>query len=298
MLALLFATAASLPLQAAPGQDPGAAVRDLLSAKCVGCHNPDSDSKKARREFDGMQDFERILDEVVLAGDLALSDLWLAVEEGEMPPEDSDIDPLTEAELELIRGWIVDGAPLPEDGGTSIPFPGPVTSGAETPADTEPPADDEPQADAEPPPFVERLEVFGARLHPASTHLPIGLLLAAVFARILGWRGTRPRLRAAEGFCLLLGALGAAAASGLGWLAGGQGSHDQDPLFWHRWIAIGTASTALLLVLVRPLLASTRTYGWMLLLTGAAVCVAGYFGGELAWGDDGPRLGILFPDDD
>jgi len=292
----LLVVLAVLPAQG--GEDPGAAVRALLSAKCVDCHHAGSTSRKARRAFDGMDDLQRILDEeYVMPGDPALSDLWLTVEDGEMPPDDSEVPPLDDAEKEALRAWILAGAPLPEDGDPRVPLPDAVTGGDAAAA---PGVEAEVQDTEEAPPttramFLERLEQFAARLHPASTHFPIGLLLAAALARILGWSGTRPRLRAAEGYCLLLGALGAAAASGLGWLAAEHGTHDPEIIDLHRWISIGTSGAALLLVLARPFAAATRTYGWLLLVMAAALCVTGHYGGELAWGDDGPRLELLFP---
>ena len=294
--AALLVALAAWPVQGPPDDDPGGAVRALLSAKCVSCHHPGSDSRKARREFDGMQELDRVRDEIVQPGDLELSDLWLAVESGDMPPEDSEVAALDDAELGLLRDWILAGAPLPADGDVAVPLPVVAEEAAEQKSAPQGESDDGAQ-DEKPvlSPFIERLELFAARLHPASTHFPIGLLLAAVLARILGWAGTRPRLRAAEGYCLLLGALGAAAACGLGWLAADHGSFDEQTVFWHRWLAIGTAGASWLLVLTRPFAAATRSYGWLLLLTGAALTVAGHFGGELAWGADGPRLGILFP---
>ncbi len=259
-------------------------VRALLSAKCVDCHNPDSDSRKARREFDAMDDLVEVVDELVTPGDPFDSDLWLVVEEGEMPPDDSDVEPLTEDELALLRGWIEAGAP---------------TEGS---SDAQQEEDDDEQETAvavssEELSFMDRLERFAARLHPLSTHFPVALLLAAALARLLGAGNLeRPKLRAAEGYCLLLGTLGAGAAIGLGLLAEIHGSPDPETADIHRWLAFGTAGGGAVLVLLRPFAVSTKIYGWLVLLVGLSVSVTGHYGGELAWGDDGPRLEILFPD--
>ena len=278
MIPLLLAFVSLLP------QDGAAAeladeVRVLLSAKCVDCHNPSSDSRKARREFDGMDDLARVVDELVTPGDPLDSDLWLMVEEGEMPPDDSDVEPLAKAELALLRSWIEAGAPT------------------ETASDVQ--EEDEPDASATSVElsFMDRLERFAARLHPLSTHFPVGLLLAAALARLHGaGNPERQRLRAAEGYCLLLGTLGAGAAIGLGLLAEIHGSPDPEVVDIHRWLAFGTAGAGAVMVLLRPFAVSSKIYGWLILLTGLSVSVTGYYGGELAWGDDGPRMEILFPD--
>lgn len=301
-------------------QDLGAEVRTLLAAKCVACHHPESDSRKAQREFDGMRDMGRVIDELGGGGVLLDSDLWYTVEMGDMPPDDSDVEPLTEAELESIRAWIEAGTPEPQDGDLVIPLAGATQAGTE-PQDPQDPQDplqgeeseaegtheEAQEAEQEAPvqkygarvvpPFLERLERFGARLHPASTHFPVALLLVAALARLCGSRREdRMKLRAAEGYCLLLGLLGAGAATGLGLLAEIHGSPDPDTAQIHKWLAFGTTGAALLLVMLRPFAVRSKAYSWLLVLCALSVAVTGHFGGELAWGDDGPRLRILFPE--
>ena len=293
MILLLLAFVTLLP------QDGAAAgladeVRALLSAKCVDCHNPDSDSRKARREFDGMDDLARVVDELVSPGDPLDSDLWLTVEEGEMPPDDSDVEPLTSAELALLRGWIEAGAPIETAAAaTMVEEAAVIVAQDEDEATTEATT----EANSDELSFMDRLERFAARLHPLSTHFPVALLLAAALARLFGAGNLeRPKLRAAEGYCLLLGTLGAGAAIGFGLLAEIHGSPDPEVANIHRWLAFGTAGGGAVLVLLRPFAVSTKVYGWLVLLTGLSVSVTGHYGGELAWGDDGPRMEILFPD--
>jgi len=293
VIRLLLAFVALLPQNGAAAEFADD-VRALLSAKCVDCHNPDSDSRKARREFDAMDDLAQVVDELVTPGDPSDSDLWLTVEEGEMPPDDSDVEPLTKAELGLLRGWIEAGAPTE---GTSEPTAVAEENATERAADAQ--EEDQPAASAssDEHSFMDRLERFAARLHPLSTHFPVALLLAAALARLLGAGNLeRPKLRAAEGYCLLLGTLGAGASIGLGLLAEIHGSPDPEVANIHRWLAFGTAGGGAVLVLLRPFAASTKVYGWLVLLTGLSVSVTGHYGGELAWGDDGPRMEILFPD--
>jgi uncharacterized membrane protein len=131
------------------------------------------------------------------------------------------------------------------------------------------------------------------RTHPSIVHFPIALLLAAALAEalvLLGASGLQPAVR----FCVILGFLGAVAAASLGWLAGEFASRTGEPqLTWHRWLGVGTAVLALLLLLASearvrrgdpsPWTARTR---WLLLLTAVVVSVTGHFGGILTHGAD------------
>ena len=92
-----------------------------------------------------------------------------------------------------------------------------------------------------------KLAVWIGKFHPASTHLPIGLLIGAAIAE-LGMIATRKVwFRHAAGFCLAVAALGAVATALLGWFNGGFVLWDDD---WvqavHRWLGTSTAALSLL----------------------------------------------------
>ena len=103
--ALFFAV-----LVAGDGVELGREVRGVLAERCFRCHGPDVQKKKLR-----LDRREGVLGErgVVVAGDLAASELWLRVASADpderMPP--AEVGPaLSGDELALVRAWIEGGA--------------------------------------------------------------------------------------------------------------------------------------------------------------------------------------------
>ncbi|MCB1230156.1 MAG: DUF1553 domain-containing protein [Verrucomicrobiae bacterium] len=90
-------------------------LKPVLEKKCLSCHNPniakgDVILADAESMFDPEAHF-------VKRGDALASDLYLVVtpeEPGEKPSMPEKGDPLTEAETELLRQWIDEGAAWPE----------------------------------------------------------------------------------------------------------------------------------------------------------------------------------------
>ena len=92
-------------------------VLPILSDRCFHCHGPDESAREAGLRLD----VERLAKEdlggyaAVTPGDLEASEIWLRInsddEYEQMPPPDSHRKPLTEAEREVIRQWILAGAP-------------------------------------------------------------------------------------------------------------------------------------------------------------------------------------------
>ncbi len=283
------------PLAAGGAQDVDAMSVDVptqvlavLQLRCAMCHTPDSEDAKAKRHWDAANDLAATLEteHMVQPGDPDDSDMWVLIDDDEMPPPDSDAEPLTAEERTLIHDWIASGAPLGElaadapDNATESP----VTIGHGP--------HEEPQSDR-----GAGVRRWVGKLHPSIVHFPIALLLAAALAEVLvllGARGLQPTVR----FCVVLGFLGAAAAASIGWLAGEFALQTKEPqLSWHRWLGVSTAVLALLLLLASevrarregpsPWTARTR---WLLLLTAVVVSVTGHFGGILTHGADYLKL--------
>jgi hypothetical protein len=90
-------------------------VKPFLEQKCLGCHNPNI----AKGDLD-LSTAAFVLDpsgEIVVPGHAGKSDLYLVATPeapGEKPYMPEEGDPLTEAEAELLRRWIDEGAKWPE----------------------------------------------------------------------------------------------------------------------------------------------------------------------------------------
>src|SRR5262249_47373040 len=98
---------------AAVADDRGVAaeVRSVFAARCATCHGSDLAQPKGR--FGYVLDLGRVAGnpEMVIPSRPEESELWILVQRGEMPPDDSPTGPLTADEKEAIRRWIAAGAP-------------------------------------------------------------------------------------------------------------------------------------------------------------------------------------------
>jgi len=129
------------------------------------------------------------------------------------------------------------------------------------------------------------------RLHPLIVHFPIALLLAAGLAELLELR--RPA-RGGEGssvarFCLLLGALGATAAAGAGWVNAAVEGHGRSVahlIEQHRWAGVSVAVLSWATLAAARSNAGGALYRGGLALTCALVAVTGHLGASLVWGED------------
>lgn len=86
-------------------------IQPIFKARCNFCHG---DSKGLKGGLD-TRSLATILKggdngAGVKAKDLAGSLVWMTIEDGTMPPPDSNKGPVTEAERTLIRNWILSGA--------------------------------------------------------------------------------------------------------------------------------------------------------------------------------------------
>ncbi len=85
-------------------------IQPILQARCVACHGDEEQS--AELSLATAEDLLRGGESgsVIVAGSPTESLLYERVHRREMPPEDSE--PLTDAEIELLRRWIAEGASL------------------------------------------------------------------------------------------------------------------------------------------------------------------------------------------
>lgn len=234
-------------------------IRPVLVQHCHECH-------AGPRRYGGLKvdSLEALLagghDEgpAVIPGDTVNSSLLRSLRyEGD---SDLNMPPKGQLPAEVIRDvehWVAIGAPWPTDA--------PALAG--TP----------------PPP----LPPLAGRLHPVLVHVPIACLLLAVLAELLVlWRGAA--WQPATALLTGAGTVGAALAVASGLML--EGGQSPQLLARHEllgWLAFSGAATASgLLIAMRwvpmrrwPLLA-------VLILTAAAVALAGHAGGAMVWGPD------------
>ncbi len=145
--------------------------------------------------------------------------------------------------------------------------------------------------------FLERLGNLVGALHPAIVHFPVAAITMAALALTLGWKFKRAFDDIAF-FCLVVAALGAAAAVVMGWLLAPQlgyagafslGTGSRSVLFLHRWG--GTSLCLLIGALAAWAWVSRRrgtsSRGWKAGVFAAALLAGavGHWGGTLTHGD-------------
>ena len=94
-------------------------VRPILSDKCFNCHGPDANKREAGLRLDIAEEAYKALQEhprahALVPGNPALSELFLRVSTTDtaikMPPPTSNIPPMSETEIAIIKKWIEQGA--------------------------------------------------------------------------------------------------------------------------------------------------------------------------------------------
>jgi uncharacterized membrane protein len=184
-----------------------------------------------------------------------------------MPPS----KPLPASQKEIVRAWILAGAP-------------PAPEGAEGAAAR---AGRSEEADV-----VRRVLRGAGKFHLLLLHFPIALLVAAAAGEL--WASARGRVEPGPTvrFCVVGGAATAVVAAALGWAyaAGGSGSGAPEALAWHRWVGTAAAawSVATAFVVEHDARRGTRNRNLqqLMVLVGAILIgAAGHFGGSLVHGD-------------
>jgi uncharacterized membrane protein/mono/diheme cytochrome c family protein len=253
-------------------------VRDIFEAKCVDCHGPELPRPKGK--FGYVLDLQRMADnpDYVLRGDAEKSELYIMVRDDEMPGEDAPVPALTPEEKDIVKRWIEIGAPGELPTPTVEPAPSVVLA---APKKTDP--------------LWRRALQWVGKLHPVSTHFPVGLMMAAVLAEALGWWTRRETWLQTVRFLVTCAALGGLGAATLGWVNAYFSSYSKDVgalLWWHRWLGTGTALWAALcmvLVFIDSCAEGTRArqrFRGALLVGAALVGLSGFLGSALIYGLD------------
>jgi uncharacterized membrane protein len=137
------------------------------------------------------------------------------------------------------------------------------------------------------------LDTFGqllGRLHPLVVHFPVALLMVA--GAIETWRALRRKAGPSPAalVCVGIGAAGAVAAAGFGWL---NAAYEQDGpdgwvLAWHRWLGVTVACIAAMAGAAAWSASRGRgvgPYRAMVIASALLVAVGGHFGGMLTYGE-------------
>lgn len=246
-------------------------VHRIFKEKCADCHG--SHLPKPKGKFGFVLDLERVgkTPDYIAPGNAEKSELYQMVLHNEMPGEDADVPPLTPEELKSVAAWISAGSPaFPGEPNTTPPAPALKTKR----------------------PFFTRLLAWLGKFHAASTHIPVGLLLAAVLAEGIAWVLKNNAWLLVVRFLVIVAALSAPATATLGWLIAKYSGYHDTLTEWHRWLGI---STTIWTFVCAALVCSsecaegsrerTRFRG-ALLLGALLVSVTGFLGGLLVYGKD------------
>ncbi len=293
------APAAMTPAQATMKNAPGelaVSAMEIFVAKCAQCHSPESGKRSANKRWSDSTNLSERVNRYVEPETRNIdgcedSTLWLILTDApkrRMPPPKSTGGQLTAAELETVKHWIAAGAP--------VDLPSKANNPSVATTETFDPTVE--------PGFMERLQRWLGKFHPAAVHLPIGLLLAAAAAELMWWFTGRNSFDFTSRFCTVVGAIGAIPAAALGWMAGSFESDIGYTLTIHRWMGVSVTVLAVVLAVLsltvanhspdlapdqhphRPLSRSRLILRGLVLVNAALVSMTGHFGGELVHGFD------------
>lgn len=89
-------------------------IRPLLSDRCFHCHGPDENDRQAELRLDQAEGPQGAYQDAILPGDPEKSELYHRITSEDpnlaMPPPESHKKPLTDAEKDLFKKWIEQGA--------------------------------------------------------------------------------------------------------------------------------------------------------------------------------------------
>lgn len=286
VLLTLMPLSATSALGQSVGDDLGKAAATLLGSRCSSCHGPDSKEPRAVRAWPDATDLAATVanEDLVVPGDPDDSTLLFVIADGEMPPSDSGVTPLSTEETALITQWIEAGAPMPAPA-ESVDVAVEGEEPAATPGSTEPTKSEVKAPKAKSAGWMKKpVPKWLGHFHPLVVHFPLGLLTAALLAELLSRAMKKRELQSAASFCYTLGALAAVPSVAFGWLLAASTSNHGDELTYHRWLGVGTAALALLLL--RPFYVKPGLRLPILLLLSALAGATGHLGGSLVYGSE------------
>ncbi len=253
-------------------------IKPIFENHCMSCHGSEDPQETELYANYMMLDF-------IEPEDADSSELYeyLTTDGDEIMPPTSAKNPLTSAQLALVRIWINNGAPWDDSIELSDPNVA-VEEGDEVEAVEEV---------AQEKSMPERLWAFQGYFHPAAVHFPVALLSVAALFVVLHWI-FKSGFRDAAFYCLVIGAISAVAASAMGWSFasergfGGSVFDEGKTVFWHRWGGVGVSVLAIVVSILA--IRAKRSEGssqtvWQVgtLVVAAVVGWVGHEGGEMTY---------------
>lgn len=139
---------------------------------------------------------------------------------------------------------------------------------------------------------MEDFTLLLGRFHPTFLHLPIGFLLIAFCMEFFARFKRYEYLRFSVNFVLFFASIFAVIAALMGYFLAEEGGYNEQLLFVHKWLGIGTAVMSILLFLLRLgiknnlklLLSKAYLTLWIMLML--TLTLAGHYGGSLTHGEN------------
>jgi uncharacterized membrane protein len=258
-----------------PQPNPASQVREVFGSYCAICHDAQRGVRKGG--FGTIMDLRALASnsDLVVPFQPEQSTLYRIVRSDQMPRQRP---PLSSQNKAVIWRWIEAGAPTDLAEGSQATAGQPSAGGPSGLTQTPPKR------------FVVKWVKWMGRFHPVAVHLPIGLLLAAFLAEMLGIPSDRSWFCDAARYCVAVGALGALVAAPLGWAAAGWPDDDTSLLATHRFLGTSTAIWALLAFAASEWShrVKNRRPAWLrrfaLFVSAVLVSITGHFGGMLVYG--------------
>lgn len=128
------------------------------------------------------------------------------------------------------------------------------------------------------------IELIG-RFHPLLLHLPLGALIYAFAHWSFDYFFRKEGEKTDFTFVLSIGALSAVASAVSGWILAGDGGYDEGLLNWHKYLGVGTAVGAVVLLLAYRNLTNTKLFGGLFTAFILLLTLTGHYGGSLTHGE-------------
>jgi uncharacterized membrane protein/mono/diheme cytochrome c family protein len=137
---------------------------------------------------------------------------------------------------------------------------------------------------------------FLGHLHPVLVHLPIGILLIAIFLKWLAYLEKYQPLQPAVKITMLIGMITALLSCITGYLLSMSGDYDQDLVSWHMWMGIAMAIVSMLLYVRIANAKFDLTSKLLSILLFILIMVTGHLGGSITHGSDFLTTSMIYSD--